>query len=114
MAPATIFTHSLALLRAMLRKIEADGAGASADAGAGMLAARLHPDMLPFAQHVKASANFALRGCCPVAGLDTVNFNQDELSFAALEACRRDRTRFDTPVATPFTVATRQPCPPMK
>nr|WP_315396393.1 DUF1993 family protein [uncultured Duganella sp.] len=81
MHAAVIFHRSLAQLYAMLGKIGA----ADADHGGGMLEARLHQDMLPFAQHVRATANFALRGCCPLAGVPVVSFDGDERSFAALE-----------------------------
>ena len=74
--PTVIFNHSLLQLRGMLQKIEAGGSD--------VLSARLHEDMLSFASQVRATANFALRGCCPLAGLDTVNFEAGELSFAAL------------------------------
>jgi hypothetical protein len=79
MHPAAVFHRSLAQLYAMLGKIGA------ADAGGEVLDARLHQDMLPFAQHVRASANFALRGCCPLAGVPVVSFNGEEISYAALE-----------------------------
>ena len=76
MHPAAIFHRSLAQLRAMLDKIEAGGPAA--------LSARLHQEMLPFASQVRATANFALRGCCPLAGLPPITFEREELSYAAL------------------------------
>jgi len=78
MRPAAIFNRSLAQLRGMLEKIAADGPAA--------LTARLHEEMLPFASQVRATANFALRGCCPLAGLAPISFERDELSYAALAA----------------------------
>ena len=36
--------------------------------GAGLLAARLAPDMLPFAMQVAIAAGFTLRACFPLAG----------------------------------------------
>jgi hypothetical protein len=76
--PAAIFNRSLAKLRGMLEKIAAGGPAA--------LTARLHEEMLPFASQVRATANFALRGCCPLAGLEPISFERDELSYAALAA----------------------------
>ncbi|WFR77931.1 DUF1993 domain-containing protein [Janthinobacterium rivuli] len=64
--PATIFCRSLAQLSAML-----DTTGTAPQ----LLAARLHPDMLPFAQQVRAAVSFSLRGCCPLAGLDVADFS---------------------------------------
>ncbi|MYN16346.1 DUF1993 family protein [Rugamonas sp. FT107W] len=55
-----------------------------AKAGPEILTARLHAEMLPFASQVRATCNFALRGCCPLAGLPPVSFDGAELSFAAL------------------------------
>ncbi|WP_425254137.1 DUF1993 family protein [Janthinobacterium sp. NFX145] len=63
--PVTIFYRSLAQLSAML-----DKTGTAPQ----LLAARLHPDMLPFAQQVRAAVSFSLRGCCPLAGLDVADF----------------------------------------
>ncbi|MGX9781802.1 DUF1993 family protein [Janthinobacterium lividum] len=64
--PATIFCRSLAQLSAMLGKT---------GTAPHMLAARLHPDMLPFAQQVRAAVSFSLRGCCPLAGLEVADFS---------------------------------------
>lgn len=64
--PVAIFCRSLAQLSAMLDKT---------GNAPHMLAARLHPDMLPFAQQVRAAVSFSLRGCCPLAGLDVVDFS---------------------------------------
>jgi hypothetical protein len=63
--PATLFCRSLAQLSAML-----DKTGTAPQ----LLAARLHPDMLPFAQQVRAAVSFSLRGCCPLAGLEVADF----------------------------------------
>ncbi len=64
--PAAVFCHSLAQLSAML-----DKTGTAPQ----LLAARLHPGMLPFAQQVRAAVSFSLRGCCPLAGLDVADFS---------------------------------------
>lgn len=65
-SPVTVFCRSLEQLSAML-----DKTGTAPQ----ILAARLHPDMLPFAQQVRAAVSFALRGCCPVAGLAVADFS---------------------------------------
>ena len=64
--PVAIFCRSLGQLSAMLDKL---------DAQPQILAARLHPDMLPFAQQVRAAVSFSLRGCCPLAGLEVADFS---------------------------------------
>ncbi|PIG30017.1 hypothetical protein CLU93_4349 [Janthinobacterium sp. 35] len=64
--PAAIFCRSLPQLSAML-----DKTGTAPQ----LLVARLHPDMLPFAQQVRAAVSFSLRGCCPLAGLDVADFS---------------------------------------
>jgi hypothetical protein len=84
--PAAVFNRSLAQLRGMLEKIETGGPAA--------LTARLHQDMLPFASQVRATANFALRGCCPLAGLPPISFEREELSYAALAAQIDDTVRY--------------------
>ena len=62
----TIFCRSLRQLSAMLDKLAS---------WPQILTARLHPDMLPFAQQVNAAISFSLRGCCPLAGREVVSFN---------------------------------------
>jgi hypothetical protein len=52
----------------MLNKVEQES-------GPALLKARLHDSMLPFANQVRAAANFSLRGCCPLVGREVVNFN---------------------------------------
>jgi hypothetical protein len=41
--------------------------------------------MLPFINQVRTSANFSLRACCPLAGLETPSFNNDEYTYAGLK-----------------------------
>lgn len=65
-SPVTVFCRSLEQLSAMLDKTGTAPA---------LLAARLHPDMLPFAQQVRAAVSFSLRGCCPLAGLAVADFS---------------------------------------
>lgn len=85
MGPAAVFLRPLLQLRGMLDKI-----AASAPA---TLTARLHPEMLPFASQVRAAANFALRGCCPLAGLPAPAFEREEISWRALAAQLDDTMR---------------------
>ena len=75
MLAPTIFNRYLGQLAAILDKTKVKPE---------ILTARLHSEMLPFASQVRATANFALRGCCPLAGLAPVSFDGVELSFAAL------------------------------
>ncbi|MBI3229610.1 MAG: DUF1993 domain-containing protein [Burkholderiales bacterium] len=50
-----------------------------------VLQARLAPTMHPFVSQVEIAANFALRACAPLAGLDIPTFDQRCESFAALK-----------------------------
>ena len=91
--PVTIFCRSLAQLSAMLDKT---------GNAPHMLAARLHPDMLPFAQQVRAAVSFSLRGCCPLAGLDVVDFSaaaslQEQIAHTMLYLEAIPVERFDGP-----------------
>lgn len=70
-----IFTRYLGQLAGIVEKVKAKP---------DMLGARLHAEMLPFTSQVRATCNFALRGCCPLAGLAPVSFDGGQLSFAAL------------------------------
>ena len=91
--PATIFCRSLAQLSAML-----DKTGTAPE----LLAARLHPDMLPFAQQVRAAVSFSLRGCCPLAGLDVADFSaaaslQEQIAQTMCYLMAIPAERFDGP-----------------
>ncbi|MDP4300303.1 DUF1993 family protein [Leptothrix discophora] len=70
-ASVPVFLHYLDRLDGLVAKVEraCRAAPDAAAAEAGWLAARLAPDMLPWAVQVEIAANFALRGCCPLAGL---------------------------------------------
>ena len=50
-----------------------------------LLQARLAADMLPFAAQVDIAAQFSLRACAPLAGLEVPAFGGFSLSFAALQ-----------------------------
>jgi hypothetical protein len=95
MNPASIFCRSLAQLSAMLDKTGTEP---------HMLAARLHPDMLPFAQQVRAAVRFSLRGCCPLAGLEVADFSaaaslQEQIALTMRYLKAIPAERFDGPPA---------------
>jgi len=50
-----------------------------------LLQARLADDMLPFAAQVDIAAQFSLRACAPLAGLEVPAFGSHSGSFAALQ-----------------------------
>jgi len=75
MRASVIFNRSLGQLAGIVEKVKTRPE---------LLTARLHAEMLPFASQVRATCNFALRGCCPLASLPPVSFDGAELSFAAL------------------------------
>ncbi|MYM89238.1 DUF1993 family protein [Rugamonas sp. FT82W] len=75
MHASIIFIRYLGQLAGIIEKVKARPE---------ILTARLHAEMLPFASQVRATCNFALRGCCPLAGLAPVSFDGAQLSFAAL------------------------------
>jgi 8-oxo-dGTP diphosphatase len=69
-AAVPVFLHYLERLDHLVDRVaQACASGPDpAAAEAGWLAARLAPDMLPWATQVEIAANFALRGCCPLVG----------------------------------------------
>lgn len=75
--PVPLFCRYLEQLQQWLTMMERHG-------GADILQARLHGDMLPLVNQVRAAANFTLRGCCPLAGQPVMSFDNDETSFATL------------------------------
>ncbi|MGK5056177.1 DUF1993 family protein [Janthinobacterium sp. LB2P49] len=92
--PVAIFCRSLTQLSAML-----DKTGAAPQ----LLAARLHPDMLPFTQQVRAAVSFSLRGCCPLAGLAVVDFSaaaslQEQIAQTMRYLMAIPAERFDGPL----------------
>jgi len=76
--PVRLFDHYLRQLQHMLTVIEQQ-------AGSALLLARLHEDMLPLLNQVRAAANFALRGCCPFAGQPVVSFDSELDTFNTLQ-----------------------------
>lgn len=104
--PTEIFIYYLERLQVLLDKIER-----FCESNTNILDARLHDDMLPLVNQITTTANFALRGCCPLAGRKIVSFQQNQSSFAALTQCIADTivylsaipsTEFDLPATEIF------------
>ena len=76
--PTRVFIHYLGQLQHVLDIIKQNK-------GDGLLGARLHPDMLPLVNHVRAAANFTLRGCCPLACENVVSFDSEVCTVEALQ-----------------------------
>ncbi|RYZ82132.1 MAG: DUF1993 domain-containing protein [Moraxellaceae bacterium] len=76
-----IFVEYLGLLVQLIDKVEHASNG-----NEEILRARLAPDMFPFAVQAEIVASFALRSCCPIAGVEVVSFSQPKKSFAALRS----------------------------
>ena len=77
--PKCTFIHYLKQLLQMLERIKTQQQGRE-----DILQARLHADMLPFIQQVRTAANFALRACCPLAGLAVVSFENKQSTWQGL------------------------------
>ncbi len=76
-----IFVEYLKLLVRLINKVELASNG-----NEEILHARLAPDMFPFVAQAEIVASFALRSCCPIAGVEVVSFSQPKKSFAALKS----------------------------
>lgn len=50
-----------------------------------LLRARLAPDMFPLVQQVRTTADFALRACCPLAGVEPPMFEDNEKTLQDLK-----------------------------
>ncbi|MDN4501853.1 DUF1993 family protein [Alteromonadaceae bacterium BrNp21-10] len=77
--PKDVFLHYLKQLQHLLTVIESHQQG-----GLDIFASSLQADMLPFAQQVRTTANFALRACCPLANLPVLSFDNDQLNWQGL------------------------------
>lgn len=75
------FAKFLDNLLSILDKIETHVQGSSE-----VLHSRLYGDMFPLATQVEITASFALRSCCPIAGVPVVSFASEEKSFTNLKA----------------------------
>lgn len=85
MSVQTLFLHYLHQLESMVLTIERHQQGEEQ-----ILSARLAADMFPLAMQAKIAINFALRGCCPLAGVAKPDFFEAETSFNAISRqCRR-------------------------
>lgn len=74
-----IFVEYLRLLSRLLEKIEKHF-----DGDESILQARLSDDMLPFFVQIEIVASFALRSCCPIAGVSVTSYSHEVKSFANL------------------------------
>ncbi len=86
--PSTIFSHYLKQLSKILDKIEQHQVnmnGADNKNDYDILQARLTDDMLPLIAQVRITANFSLRGCCPLANKELVSFDNDVDTFSGLK-----------------------------
>ena len=75
----TDFIYYLRQLKNIVNKIEQACAG-----DVDILQARLHDNMLPLSNQIRAAINFPLRGICPLAGRELASFDRNENSFQAL------------------------------
>ena len=76
-----IFSEYLNLLSSLLDKVETHF-----DGDEGILKARLISDMFPLGVQVEIVASFALRSCCPIAGVDVISFARKDKTFSNLKA----------------------------
>ena len=105
--PAPLFIRYLHQLAQILEKI-----AQREQQNPAILGARLTADMLPLMQQVRATANFALRACCPLAGLELVLFNNAERSFIGLQTQITQTINYLQAIpAAQFTLAQQQNLP---
>jgi hypothetical protein len=83
-ASVPVFTRYLGQLEKLLILAEAHIAKHQMDPQL-VLQARLAPTMLPFAVQVEVAANFAIRACAPLAGIELPAFTEHRDSFASLK-----------------------------
>jgi hypothetical protein len=81
---AAVFDRFLAALSTVLDKAEAHCAAKGIKPEV-ILAARLFPDMFPFARQVQLACDFAARGTARLAGAEPKAFPDSETSFAELK-----------------------------
>lgn len=79
------FVEYLRLLSRLLEKIEKHFGGDKS-----ILQARLSDDMLPLCVQVEIVASFALRSCCPIAGVAVTSYAHEVKTFANLRAQLED------------------------
>ena len=83
-ASVPVFARYLGQLASMLSLAETFAAKRHMDPQS-VLQARLSPSMYPFAMQVEIAANFSVRACAPLAGLEVPSFGEHRESFAALK-----------------------------
>ncbi len=82
---APVFTHQLKNLAAMLKAAAKDAKARGIDPNV-ILNARLAPDMLPLTRQVQIATDHA-KGCCArLAGVESPTFDDNEATFAELQA----------------------------
>lgn len=84
-----IFVEYLRLLSGLLDKVEAHVAGDES-----ILHERLSPDMFPLYVQVEIVASFALRSCCPIAGVAVQSYSRAVKSFTNLQAQLEDTVNY--------------------
>lgn len=84
-----IFVGYIDLLSTTLEKIEEHFGGDES-----ILEARLIEDMFPLYVQAEIVASFALRSCCPIAGVEVVSFAKFERSFSNLKAQLQDTVEY--------------------
>lgn len=88
-ASAPVFVRALSNLRHVLEVGEAHAADREI-ASEVLLQTRLIPDMLPLIKQVQIATDLAKNGCARLAGVEPLQFDDDETDFAQLYA-RIDR-----------------------
>lgn len=84
-----IFVEYLDLLSCAIEKIETHFNGDDS-----ILEARLIEDMFPLYVQAEIAASFALRSCCPIAGVEVVSFAKLKKSFSSLKAQLRETVEY--------------------
>ncbi|WP_348730255.1 DUF1993 domain-containing protein [Rheinheimera texasensis] len=84
-----IFIEYLRLLSGLLKKVEVHVGGDES-----ILHERLSPDMFPLCVQVEIVASFALRSCCPIAGVEVRSYARAGKSFANLRAQLEDTVNY--------------------
>lgn len=86
-----IFVEYLKLLSSLLEKVEEHFGGDES-----ILYERLCPEMFPLCVQVEIVASFALRSCCPIAGVKVNSYCREAKSFANLRAQLEDTLNYMT------------------
>ncbi|MGQ8365556.1 DUF1993 family protein [Glaciecola sp. 1036] len=76
----SVFTHSLHQLLQIICKIDL-----AVEGNEDILFKRLAEDMLPLIVQAEIAASFALRACCPIAGVKTSTFVKQEKNFQGIK-----------------------------